>query len=85
MRIKRNLLTSLLLAAASLALSANLSVRTLGGVIEIPPAPAPDPSETIGEPASNAATADGQSDGDDPADPVTEAALALVQTMLSLL
>jgi hypothetical protein len=77
---KHQLLPSLTLAAA-LVLCLSLPPKTQAGVIDIPPAPTPLPAS---------APVDGDASLIEPAqpdvyDPVAEAALSLLQTVLSLL
>ena len=83
MKNRRNLFTSLLLAAAALFLSITLRAHASGGVMEIPPAPTPAPA-TKQTGRDTALTEPAQVDATDP-DPIAEATLSLVQLVLSLL
>jgi hypothetical protein len=70
---------------AALALTLVLSVSAFAGIIECPVAPPPPPSAAIAASGPDAeSTASHIETGVAPTDPVTEAALLLLQSVLAL-
>jgi hypothetical protein len=83
MKIHRNAFRPLLLVVAMITLGCSVTVRASGGVMEMPPAPAPEPTPTAAQaPSPDDQDESAQTDTDDS---LTEAALSLVQMVLSLL